>query len=360
MVCIQIIHILFICVFCISFNWPPTTYMYLMGEKTMSQPTLPSNCYWELFNRYPQNPILTNKNWPYPANTVFNAAATMYKGQTLLLCRVEDRTGFSHLCKAVSADGVSNWQIDNKPTLARDPARKEELWGLEDPRITYLDELGRYAVAYTAYSACGPVVSLALTQDFETFERIGMVMPPEDKDAALFPHRINGKWYMVHRPIEHSAHIWISASKDLKYWGEHTIGLNARAGAWWDANKVGLSPPPLETEDGWLILYHGVRHTAAGAIYRLGFAMLDLENPTRVLRRSQNWVFAPKEPYEREGDVDDVVFPCGWILDKESGELRMYYGAADTCICLATASISDVMEYMRHCPEQDPEIVGCL
>lgn len=316
--------------------------------------------YKELFSRHAANPILTAADWPYPANTVFNAAATMYKGETLLLCRVEDRRGFSHLCKATSADGVTGWRIDETPTIQRDPARKEELWGIEDPRITWLEELGKFAVLYTGYSACGPVVSLALTEDFEHFERLGMVMPPEDKDAALFPHKINGKWFMLHRPIEHSAHIWVSSSPDLRHWGGHTIGLAARQGAWWDAGKVGLSPPPLQTKDGWLIMYHGVRHTASGSIYRLGFALLAMDDPARVLRRSDDWVFGPREPYEREGDVDDVVFPCGWILDKDAGRLRMYYGGADTCMCLATADMADIEEYVRHCPEPDPSAETCL
>ena len=316
--------------------------------------------YRELFSRCPQNPILTAEDWPYPANSVFNAAATRYDGKTLLLVRVEERTGFSHLTRAVSADGVTGWEIDPKPTLQRDPDRREEVWGLEDPRITWMPELGRFAVAYTAYSACGPVVSLALTRDFTTYERLGMVMPPEDKDAALFPRRIGGLWCMIHRPIENSAHIWLSYSPDLVHWGGHTIGINAREGGWWDACKVGLSPPPLETDEGWLILYHGVRKTASGSIYRLGLALLDLDDPTRVLRRTSDWVFGPREHYEREGDVDDVVFPCGWILDDKTGELRIYYGAADSRMCLATATLGDLMEYLRHCPQPAHENGRCL
>ncbi len=317
------------------------------------------NNYTELFCRSPKNPILTAADWPYPANSVFNPAAISYNGQTLLLARVEDRRGISHLCRAVSDDGVSGWKIDEKPTLMRDLSRREELWGLEDARITWLAELKKYAVAYTAYSACGPVVSLALTEDFTTYLRLGMVMPPEDKDAALFPHKINGKWYMLHRPIEKSAHIWLSSSDDLVHWGRHTIGIAARNGAWWDANKVGLSPPPLETDEGWLIMYHGVRQTASGAIYRIGFALLALDDPARVLRRSDGWVFGPAEHYERVGDVADVVFPCGWVLDGDDS-LRIYYGGADSCICLATASLSAIMKYLMACPQPEDENRNCL
>ena len=320
------------------------------------------NTFRELFVRYPNNPILTAKDWPYAVNTVFNPAATIFHNKTLILARVEDRRGFSHLTKAVSDDGVTNWQIDQYPTLEPSPDFPEEAWGIEDPRITRIDELESWAVAYTSYSHSGPTVSLAMTKDFTTFDKMGSIMPPEDKDAALFPRRFKGKWLLIHRPIGArpgnsedigpGAHVWLSCSSDLKYWGDHHTIINARRGAWWDANKVGLCAPPLETDDGWLVLYHGVRQTASGAIYRLGLALLDRDDPAKVLRRSDEWIFGPEEAYERDGDVRDVVFPCGWILDKPSGRVRMYYGAADTRICLATASLSDLLEYIKSCPGQ--------
>ena len=134
------------------------------------------------------------------------------------------------------------------------------------------------------------------------------------------------------------------------HWGDRRILFHARRGAWWDANKIGLSPPPLETPEGWLILYHGVRATAGGCLYRLGLALLDLENPCLVRRRSDEWIFAPELPYERQGDVNSVVFPCGWILDKGSGAIRLYYGGADTCLALAAAQLSDLLSYLETCP----------
>lgn len=308
------------------------------------------NTFRELFVRYANNPILTAKDWPYPVNTVFNPAAAMYEGKVILLARVEDRRGFSHLTRAVSEDGVSNWVIDRAPTLESDPAYPEEKWGIEDPRITYVEELEQYAVIYTAYSESGPTVYLATTKDFNHFDRMGSIMPPEDKDAALFPKKFGDKWLLIHRPIGHGAHIWISASDNLKYWGDHRILITSRGGAWWDGSKVGLCAPPMETPDGWLLLYHGVRVTPAGSIYRLGLALLDLEDPTRLLRRSDEWIFGPRESYEKQGDIPDVVFPCGWVLDKGTGKVRMYYGAADTCIGLATATLSDLLTYIRSCP----------
>lgn len=309
--------------------------------------------YAGLFKRYEGNPILTVKNWPYRANAVFNAGATIVNGQTLLLVRVEDRRGISHLTVARSNDGISNWHIDPEPTLPAEPVNyPEEAWGVEDPRITFLSDIDAYVITYTAYSRIGPLVALAQTKDFCTFIRSGCIMLPENKDAALFPVKFNNRWAMLHRPVPGSAggaaHIWISYSPDLKHWGDHRILIRARSGGWWDANKIGLSPPPLQTRDGWLILYHGVKMTAGGAIYRLGFALLDLEHPQLVLRRSDEWVFGPEEWYEREGDVNKVVFPCGWILKND--ELRIYYGGADSCIALVTATLTKVLEYVNHCP----------
>jgi predicted GH43/DUF377 family glycosyl hydrolase len=312
------------------------------------------NLHAELFNRHPDNPILTIRDWPYPAHSVFNAGACQVGDETVLLVRVEDRRGHSHLTVARSNDGVSNWQIDAKPSFAPDPENyPEEAWGVEDPRLTWVEERQEWIIAYTAYSPSGPLVSLARTKDFVTFTRLGPVMPPEDKDAAVFPRRFGNRYAMIHRPVSggsSGAHIWLSFSPDLTHWGDHHVLLHARRGAWWDANKIGLSPPPLETPEGWLLLYHGVRHTPGGCLYRLGLALLDLEDPRQVLRRSDEWFFAPEESYERQGDVNGVVFPCGWVLDKASGDIRMYYGGADTCLALATAQLSDVLSYLNKCP----------
>jgi len=312
------------------------------------------NSYPELFKRSSKNPIITSEDLPYPAHTIFNPAATIFENNTLLLTRVEDRQGFSHLTKAISKDGESNWIFDKSPTIKAEPnIHPEERWGIEDPRITWMTDLEKWAVTYTSFSRTGPLVSLALTSDFIKFEKQGSIMPPDDKDSALFPRRFNGKYMLIHRPYSggHKAHIWISSSTDLKSWGEHQILLNAHDGGCWDANKIGLAAQPLETSDGWLILYHGVRNTAAGAIYRLGLALIDLEDPSRVLKRSNEWVFGPEEPYEKFGDVDNVVFSCGWILDEATGKVRMYYGCADSCIGLATANLDDLLQYIINCPE---------
>jgi predicted GH43/DUF377 family glycosyl hydrolase len=306
--------------------------------------------YDSLFTRSHRNPILTADDWPYPAHAVFNPGATrLLDGTTLLLCRVEDRRGHSHLCAARSANGVDGWQIDQEPTLLPAPdSHPEELWGIEDPRITFVDELGKYVIAYTAFSKGGPCVALALTTDFRTFERCGVAMQPDDKDAALLPRRIGGNFALIHRPttVDVGAHIWISMSPDLHNWGSHKFMLTARKGSWWDANKIGLSPPLIETERGWLMLYHGVRQTASGSLYRIGVALFALDAPDVLLARGNSWIFGPEADYERQGDVPNVVFPCGYTKGDDGDTLNLYYGAADTCIGLATARISTLLHWL--------------
>ena len=236
---------------------------------------------------------------PYPANSVFNPGAARVDDETILLVRVEDLRGISQLHVARSADGETGWRFDPEPLLRADVDRDpEETWGCEDPRLTWLPEREEWAIAYTAYSRRGPLVSLATTRDFRTVRRLGPVMPPEDKDAALFPRRFGGRWAMIHRPspLRGGAHMWLSYSPDMRHWGDHKLLLEARDGAWWDAGKIGLGPPPLETPEGWLVMYHGVRVTSDGPIYRAGLALLDLEDPGIVLHRSDEWVFGPETP----------------------------------------------------------------
>ncbi len=307
-----------------------------------------------LFERSEANPILTAADVPYPANSVFNPGAARVGDETVLLVRVEDLRGISRLHVARSADGVTGWRFDAEPLLQPDVDHyPEEIWGCEDPRLTWLPEREEWVIAYTAYSRRGPLVSMAMTRDFRTVRRLGPMMPPEDKDAALFPRRFGGRWAMIHRPspLLSGAHIWISFSPDLRHWGDHKLLLEAREGGWWDAGKVGLGPPPLETADGWLVLYHGVHTTSDGPIYRAGLALLDLDHPETVVRRTDEWVFGPIAPYEMIGDVGRVVFPSGWVVDGGTDRLYVYYGAADSVIGLATARLSDVLARVRGSTE---------
>jgi predicted GH43/DUF377 family glycosyl hydrolase len=309
----------------------------------------------ELFERHPTNPILTAADWPYPANAVFNPAAAAVGGETIVLARVEDLRGISHLAVARSANGVDRWTIASEPLLAPLPGIESEQWGFEDPRVVWLPELERWSITCTAYGPPGPAVYLALTTDFRTVERHGVIKRAEDKNAALLPERIDGKWILLHRPSEGAVtgsggEIVLSRSADLISWSTPEQVLAPRAGAWWDSRRIGIGPPPLWTEHGWLILYHGVKDTVSGALYRVGIALADLAEPTRITHRMPGWVFGPHAEYERTGDVPNAVFPCGLVHDEDTGKLRLYYGAADTTIALATAELADVLDAVLAAP----------
>jgi beta-1,2-mannobiose phosphorylase / 1,2-beta-oligomannan phosphorylase len=301
-----------------------------------------------LFRRHPANPVLTAESWPYPVNAAFNPGAGAVEGETVLLARVEDLRGISHLTVARSPNGVDRWTIEPEPLLSPDAEVASEQWGFEDPRVVWVAELERWAITCTAYGPAGPAVFLATTKDFSTVERHGIIRQPEDKNAALLPHRIDGRWILLHRPKTEfggaRGEILLSRSADLDSWSTPEQVMQPRSGAWWDSLRIGIGPPPLETEHGWLLVYHGVKGTVSGEIYRAGLALLDLDDPSRVLHRCPNWVLAPLAPYERTGDVPNVVFPCGLVHDVANGELRLYYGAADSSICLATASLDHLLE----------------
>ena len=311
----------------------------------------------ELFERHPGNPILTAADWPGQVNAVFNPAAAEVNGATVLLARVEDRRGISHLTVARSPNGLDSWTVDPEPLLAPDETIPSEQWGFEDARIVWIDELARWVITCTAYGPAGPGVFLATTEDFVGVERYGIVRHPEDKNAALLPHRIDGRWVLLHRPKTEfgggHGEIYLSRSADLTSWTAPEQVLQPRAGAWWDSLRIGIGPPPILTEHGWLLIYHGVKETMAGDVYRVGAALLDLHEPTRVLRRLPAWILAPVAPYERTGDVPNVVFPCGLIHDRETDVLRLYYGAADSSICVATAHLAHLVDAVLGAPADD-------
>ncbi len=297
------------------------------------------------FKRYPGNPILTRDDIPYWCNTVFNAAACKFGDEYLLLLRVEDLNGHSHLTLARSEDGY-RFRVDAKPWIspaAEPPFELYERYGIEDPRITYVPEDRTWYVTYTAFGPHGPRVAIGRTQDFETFERIALITEVPNKDAVLFPEKIGGRYVMLDRPGGFAGGvgaIWIQYSKDLVYWGDAHAILAPQPG--WSNSKLGSSTPPIRTDAGWLVLYHGVRETPSGRIYRVGALLLDLADPEKVIGYTPNFIFGPEELYERVGDVPNVVFPCGAIV--EDGCLKMYYGAADTCIALAEARLDDIVD----------------
>ncbi len=301
------------------------------------------------FRRFEGNPIIRREDMPYPCNTVFNAAACRFGDEVLLLLRVEDLRGHSHLTLARSDDGY-RFRIDPKPWIepAGDPVfGPYEEYGVEDPRITPMDD-GSFAITYTAFSRHGPRAAIGRTRDFEAFERVALVSEVPNKDAVLFPERVGGDYLMLDRPGGYHGvpgSIWLQRSPDLVHWGRGRVVLGPEPG--WGSGKLGASSPPVRTDAGWLVLYHGVRSTGAGMLYRVGAMLLDPADPERVLGYAPHFIFGPEEVYERTGDVPNVVFPCGMVVEPD-GTVKLYYGAADTCIGLAEARLDDLVRVVRE------------
>ncbi len=301
-----------------------------------------------LFQRCPDNPLITRDDIPFPASAVYNPGAVEFGGEIVLLLRVEDRKGFSNVHVARSKDGITKWDIEAEPLLAYGlPNLNYEALGCEDARVTYVPEEDRYYICYVAYSSLGPAVGLAWTKDFQSAKRIGLIFSPDNKDTVMFPEKINGHWTVLHRQAGGGGeHIWSACSPDLLHWGMPHCVLPQRGGPWWDGVKVGAGSPPILTDQGWLLIYHGVKAFGGNLIYRVGLALLDREKPHRVLARSPGWVFGPEASYEVTGTMPNVVFPCGCLL--RGDELWMYYGAADTSVCLATAKLSAVLSALQN------------
>ncbi|MGE5618355.1 MAG: hypothetical protein ACM3US_03765 [Sphingomonadaceae bacterium] len=302
-----------------------------------------------VFTRYGRGPLITPDDLPFQPNAVLNPGVAEMDGAVVLLLRVEDRQGISHIYVARSANGVDGWRIERQPLLAADlPEYPFEEWGCEDARVTQI-EPRKWVIAYTAYSRYGPAVALATTQDFETVDRLGTVLSPPNKDAALFPAQFEGRWILLHRPVTGGQeHIWYACSaEDLLHWTLPGILLPERGGPWWDGLRVGVGAPPIRTDQGWLLIYHGVKEMGARPVYRLGLSLLDGNNPRKMLARASEWVFAPEVEYEQRGLVPNVVYSCGAL--HRGDEIWMYYGAADTVIGLATAKLADLQSFVwRH------------
>jgi predicted GH43/DUF377 family glycosyl hydrolase len=297
----------------------------------------------DLLHRWEGNPIVALENVPYRCNTVFNGTPVKFGDKYLLLLRVEGRQGYSFLCLARSDDGF-NFTVDKQPCMLPAQQGPFKLWeqnGLEDPRVTEID--GWYYIMYTAVSPYGHRIALARTGDFERFERIALISGPGNKDGVLFPEKISGAYARLDRPIGNDVgSIWISYSPDLVNWGRSELVLSPRP-RFWDSYRIGASVPPIRTDGGWLEIYHGVKMTSAGPIYRVGTVMLDLDNPDRVTGRCLSPVLSPRQEYERIGDLGNVVFASGAVVE-DDGEVKLYYGAADTSICVATAHIDELVE----------------
>jgi predicted GH43/DUF377 family glycosyl hydrolase len=279
---------------------------------------------------------------PFLFAASFNAGATILKDKTLLLVRIENRQGQSSLAIAQSLDGLTDWQFENF-ILSADENYNEAPFGLEDPRITFF-EGKEYLITYTSFrkdvSGNPPSISLMRTKDFVNFERLGQLLLPPNKNGALFPEKIRGRYALLHRPIvEGRAEIWVSFSLDLEYWGKDKILLPLKE-SFWEKDRIGVGPPPLKTKEGYLIIYHGVRNTALGKTYRVGLALLDED--LRIIRRSPSWVLGPSEG-------EKIIFPCGSVLKEDN--LFLYYGVDDRNLSVALANLNEIIDYLKSCPD---------
>ena len=248
-------------------------------------------------------------------------------------------TSLSHFRLARSKNGV-DFKIDENPFMF--PATKYEAFGIEDARITLID--GRYYINYTAVASLGVATALAVTDDFDSLERLGVIFGPDNKDMCLFPEKINGKYYTLHRPTPShigTPDIWLAKSDNLIYWGDHEHFLGAKNGEW-DSLKLGGGAPVIKTDKGWLEIYHGVDKTSR---YCLGALLMDINDPSKIIAKSKEALLEPEEDFEVNGFFGNVVFACGALIENEI--LKVYYGAADEVMALAEISMDDLWKHLE-------------
>ncbi|HDP76244.1 MAG TPA: glycosidase [Bacteroidales bacterium] len=297
-----------------------------------------------IVKRYSGNPILTPRDIPYEVATVHNAAVTQFDGEYIMLFRSHQLNGRSILGLARSADAL-NFKAENHPFLV--PAKKGEAavyeeYGVEDPRITCIDNV--YYITYSAYSRHGVRIGLAKTTDWKKVERISFITQADYRNVVIFPEMFNGNYIRLDRPHSEISpwSIWISYSPDLIHWGNSKLIMKPEK-YHWDEMKIGPGAPPINTKAGWLHIYHGVFPTMDGSVYRLGVALHDLSDPSKIIGVGDEWILQPEEPYERTGYVHNVVFTCGAIKLNDS-VVRIYWGAADSVMCVGDANIDDLVD----------------
>lgn len=298
-----------------------------------------------LIKRYDKNPILTKDDVPYPVATVHNAGITKFMDRYMMIFRSHQLSGRSILGLAESEDGY-HFNVHNKPfmTPATEGIFKEyEEYGVEDPRIIFL--AGEYLITYSAYSRHGVRIGLAKTRDFKTVERFSLITEADYRNVVIFPEKFGGLYARLDRPHSEISpwSIWISYSPDLKYWGESRLIIKP-VQYHWDEMKIGPGAPPIKTSRGWLNIYHGVFPTMDGNVYRLGAALHDLEDPSKIIAVGNEWILQPEEDYEITGYVHNVVFTCG-AVPEEDGSVKIYWGGADKVMCVGTANLDDLVNF---------------
>lgn len=302
----------------------------------------------EVMWRYDGNPIVTNEAIP-GANSIFNSAVVARNGRFDGIFRCDNMEMQQNLYLGRSEDGI-HWQIDAHPlTLhAKDGSVIGPACGY-DPRVCRID--GRYVVTW-CNSFHGPTIGVAVSEDFQTFTQLENAFLPFNRNGVLFPRKINGKYMMLSRPSDNGhtpfGDMFLSQSPDLEFWGHHRFVFGAGGG--WSWTKIGAGPIPIETDEGWLLIYHGVATTCSGMIYSAGAALLDLDEPWKVIARAKPYILHPQTMYERVGDVPNVTFPCAALCDAESKRMAVYYGAADTVVALAFCKADELVQFIRDHP----------
>jgi len=322
---------------------------------TMTVPTLP-NIPWEdrpaenndILWRSTRNPIIPHDLIP-SSNSIFNSAVVPFKEGFAGVFRCDNKARRMQLHSGRSDDGV-NWTLKNERiSFVPDNPQVEEISNFEygyDPRVQWIED--RYYVTWcNGYH--GPTIGVGYTYDFETFYQLENAYLPFNRNGVLFPRKVNGKYAMLSRPSDNGhtpfGDIYFSESPDMTHWGRHRFVMGATEG--WQSTKIGAGPVPMETAEGWLLIYHGVLTSCNGFVYSFGAALLDLEKPWQVRYRGEPYLLAPQAPYERTGDVPNVAFPCAALADGETGRLAIYYGGADTVVCLAFAYVDEIIDFVK-------------
>ncbi len=295
--------------------------------------------------RYSRNPIIP-KNLLPTSNSIFNSAVVPFKGGFAGVFRVDDRRREMCLHRGFSQDAIT-WQLD--PSQLVFTGGHPEVARLEyryDPRVVWLED--RYYVTWcNGYH--GPTIGMGFTYDFEYFTQLENAFLPYNRNGVLFPRRINGKYAMLSRPSDRGhtpfGDMFFSESPDLIHWGCHRFVMEPKGG--WQSTKVGPGPVPIETNEGWLLFYHGVLTSCNGFEYSFGAVLLDLDEPWKVLYRTAPYMLGPQEMYERVGDTSNVCFPCAALVDAPTGRIAIYYGAADTVVALAFCQVDEVLDFVK-------------
>jgi len=326
---------------------------------TAPLPTTPGTIPWEdrparsdaVLWRSSRNPIVEPSQLPR-ANSIFNSAVVAVGDGYAGVFRVDDTTRAMNLHAGRSADGIV-WEIDPHsisfvPADERVSEIQRDVLYAYDPRVTWLED--RYYVTWCS-GYHGPTIGIAYTHDFETFRQLDNAFLPLNRNGVLFPRRIGESYAMLSRPSDDGhtpfGDIYFSESPDLVHWGRHRHVMGTVPWSW-QSTKIGAGPTPIETGEGWLLLYHGVLTSCNGFVYSLGAALLDLEEPWKVVARGRDYLLAPEASYERVGDVPNVVFPCAALVDRDLDRLTVYYGGADTVVCLAHGHLSEVLASVRR------------